>query len=324
MKKILSLVVGAFLASSLYASVKITPLQSPILEEAFQTKIVVKALEKLGYEVGKIQEVSYEVAFQTIAQNAKSKDVFFMADNWDPMQTNMFKNAGGNEKLFRKNVFVPNCAYGYLIDKKTAEKYGIKYLSDLKDPKLAKLFDMDGDGKADLTGASPGWELAKQIDYHINAYGLKDTVEQKQGEYSAMIANTIARYKSGKPILYFTWIPYWVSGKLVPGKDVVWLQVPFSADKNGANTELPNGMNFGFVLNSQKIVANKSIETNYPDIAKLFSIMQLDPNDLSAQSMLISNGENKEKDINRHVDMWLKKNQKLFDSWVQEAKKLQK
>lgn len=323
MKKILGLLAGVFLTSSLYG-VKIIPLQSPILEESFQTKIVVKALEKLGYSVEPIKEVSYEVAFQTIAQNSKSKDVYFMADNWDPIQTNMFKNAGGDEKLYRKNVFVPNCAHGYLMDKKTADKYKIKYLSDLKDPKIAKLFDIDGDGKADLTGASPGWELAKQIEHHIDAYGLRKTVEQKQGEYSAMIANTIARFKNGKPVLYYTWTPYWVSGKLVPGKDVVWLQVPFSADKNGANTELSNGMNFGFEVNKQRIVANKSIETNYPDIAKLFSIMQLNPNDLSAQSMLISKGQNKEKDINRHVSLWLKKNKELFDSWVVEAKKLQK
>ncbi len=321
MKKILGLVLGAALASSLYAQVKVTPLQSPLLEEKFQTKIVVKALEKLGYKVGDIKEVSYEVAFQTIGQNAKSKDVYFMADNWYPTQANMFKSAGGDKKLYRKGVFVPNCAAGYLMDKKTADKYGIKYISDLKDPKIAKLFDIDGDGKADLTGASPGWAVAKQIDHHIKAYGLEKTLEQKQGEYSAMIANTIARYKSGKPVVYWSWTPYWVSGKLVPGKDVVWLQVPYSDNKGGKDTKLSNGMNFGFEINKQKIVANKSIVKNHPDIAKLFAIMEINPNDLSAQNTLLSKGQNKEKDINRHVEMWIKANQKLFNSWIEEAKK---
>jgi ABC-type proline/glycine betaine transport system substrate-binding protein len=43
------------------------------------------------------------------------------------------------------------------------------------------------------------------------------------------MADTITRYKAGKPILYYTWTPYWVSNVLKPGKDVVWLQVPFSA-----------------------------------------------------------------------------------------------
>ncbi|PIF04715.1 MAG: proline/glycine betaine ABC transporter substrate-binding protein ProX [Arcobacter sp.] len=323
MKKILLLTLGLVLSSSLYAKVKVYPLQSPVLEEKFQTIIVNRALEKLGYEVEPIQEVAYEVAFQTIGQNAKSKDVYFMADNWDPTQVNMYNSAGGDKKLYRKGVYVPNCAVGYLVDKETADKYNIKYISDLKDPKLAKLFDIDGDGKADLTGASPGWEVVEQINHHIKAYGLKNTIDHKQGEYSAMIANTIARYKSGKPILYWSWTPYWVSGKLVPGKDVVWLQVPFSDNKSGKDTKLANGANFGFEIQTQRIVANKSVEKNYPDIAKLFSIMKLNPNDLSAQSTLLSKGENKDKDINRHVDMWLKANKALFNSWVNEAKKLQ-
>ncbi len=324
MRKILGLMAGTILVSSLYAQTKVVPLQSPILEEKFQTKIVMRALEKLGYKVGDIKEVSYEVAFQTIGQNAKNKDIYFMADNWYPTQANMFKSAGGDKKLYRKGFFVPNCAVGYLMDKKTADKYSIKYISDLKDPKLAKLFDIDGDGKADLTGASPGWAVAKQIDHHIKAYGLKDTVDHKQGEYSAMIANTIARFKSGKPVLYWSWTPYWVSGKLVPGKDVVWLQVPYSDNKGGIDTKLSNGANFGFEIQKQRIVSNKSIEKNHPDVAKLFSIMELNPNDLSAQNTLILKGQSKEKDIDRHVDMWIKANKKLFDSWIEEAKKLQK
>lgn len=46
---------------------------------------------------------------------------------------------------------------GYLIDKKTADEYKITHISQLSDPKLAKLFDSNGDGKADLVGASAGW-----------------------------------------------------------------------------------------------------------------------------------------------------------------------
>ena len=65
-----------------------------------------------------------------------------------------------------------------------------------------------------------------------------------QGSYSAIIADTIARYRQGQPIFYYTWTPYWVSGVLVPGKDVVWLQVPFSAlpgERQEVDTSLPDG-----------------------------------------------------------------------------------
>ena len=54
--------------------------------------------------------------------------------------------------MVKLGPFSEGALQGYLIDKKTRDKYGIKSIEQLKDPKLAKLFDIDGDGKADLTG----------------------------------------------------------------------------------------------------------------------------------------------------------------------------
>lgn len=67
------------------------------------------------------------------------------------------------------------------------------------------------------------------IEHQLDAYGLRPTVTHNQGSYSALIADTITRFKAGKPVLYYTWTPYWVSNELKPGKDVVWLEVPFSS-----------------------------------------------------------------------------------------------
>jgi ABC-type proline/glycine betaine transport system substrate-binding protein len=52
-----------------------------------------------------------------------------------------------------------------------------------------------------------------------------------------MIADTMARYQNGQPILYYTWTPYWVSGALVPGKDVEWLDVPYTSLPDGETGE---------------------------------------------------------------------------------------
>ena len=79
------------------------------------------------------------------------------------------------------------------------------------------MFDSNDDGKADLTGCTPGWGCEAVINHQIKAYGLDKTVEHNQGNYAAMIADTITRYKEGKPMLYYTWTPYWVSDVLVTG-----------------------------------------------------------------------------------------------------------
>lgn len=42
------------------------------------------------------------------------------------------------------------------------------------------------------------------INHQIDAYGLSKTVTHNRGNYAAMMADTIARYKEGKPVLYYT------------------------------------------------------------------------------------------------------------------------
>ena len=311
----------ALVIPMLLPAVKVHTLKSSIAEESFQTYVVMYALEELGYKVEPIKEVSYAVAFQTIAQNEKSKDIYFMASNWDPLHATMYNKAGGDKKMYRKGVYVANSGQGYLVDKKTADKYNIKYINDLKNPKIAKLFDINGNGKADLAGCNPGWGCEKVIEHQLDAFKLRKTVEHNQGEYSAIIADTITRYKAGKPVLYYTWTPYWVSGALVPGKDVVWLQVTHSAHPVTKNTALSNGMNFGFNVNSQKIVANKAVTTAHQDVAKLFEVIELSVNDVSAENKLIANGENKDKDMQRHAKQWIKAHQTTFNKWIETAKK---
>jgi glycine betaine/proline transport system substrate-binding protein len=319
MKKFLGFVLAIVLSSSLYGA-KVTAVKTSIAEEGFQMYILAEVIKQLGYEVEVTNGVSYEVAFQTIANNAQSDDVYFMSAGWDPLHDNKIKGAGGDAKLVKIGTYIENCAQGYLIDKKTADKYNIKYINDLKDPKIAKLFDANGDGKADLAGCEAGWGCEAVIELQLDTFGLRDTITHNQGQYSAIITDTIARYKSGKPVLYYTWTPYWVSGKLVPGADTVFLQVTHSAHPVTKSTKLANGADYGFNVNSQRVVANASILQKHKDLVKLFEIAKLDVNDVSGENMLMSKGENKEKDIQRHAKMWLEANKAIVDGWIKAAK----
>jgi len=297
--------------------VVVQPGQDNVDGENFQTIIVMKALEKLGYTVKSVQNAKYPALHLAIAAG----DVTFMADHWNPLHQAFFDKAGGDEKLSRVGAYIPGCAQGYLIDKKTADKYKITNIGQLTDPKIAKLFDSNGDGKADLAGCVPGWGCERVIEHQLTAYQLRNTVTHNQGEYSAIIADTISRHKEGKPILYYTWTPYWVSGVLVPGKDVTWLEVPRSDHPNGIDTKLPNGKNFGFAINKQNIVANKAFVKKNPAAAKLFEIVQVSVNDVSAQNLRMQEkGEGGWKNAERHADAWIKANKKTFDGWIKAAK----
>ncbi len=299
--------------------ISVQPIQSTIAEESFQTLLVSKMLKKLGYDVKPAQDVDYNVGYTSVANG----DGTFLTFNWSPLHDDKYAKAGGDNKFYRQNVYVSGAAQGYLIDKKTAEQYKITNIAQLKDPTLAKLFDANDDGKADLAGCNPGWGCEAVINHQIKTYGLIDTVIHNQGNYAAIIADTITRHKSGKPILYYTWTPYWVSGELVPGKDVIWLEVPFSSlpgDRRDVDTKLPNGRNYGFQMNQMHIVANKAFAEKNPAAAKLFAIMKLPIHDISAENMQMKAGQNKPADIERHADGWLKAHAKLVDNWLSEAK----
>lgn len=298
--------------------IKVQPVQSTIAEETFQTLIVNKAMKELGYDVQKTKQVDYNVAYTSIAEG----DATYMAVSWEPLHDNKYEKAGGDKKFYREGTYVKGAAQGYLIDKKTADKYHITNIKQLQDPKIAKLFDANGDGKADLSGCNPGWGCETAIEHHLDAYKLRKTVEHNQGQYSTIMADTIARYKKGDSILYFTWTPYWVSGVLVPGKDVVWLQVPFSAvpGKPNLSTKLPNGKNYGFPMNVEKIVANKKFAEENPAAAELFKEMKLSINDINAENMMMRNGHGSQRDIEAHANGWIKAHQKLFNGWIKAAK----
>ena len=298
--------------------IQVLPLQSSLAAETFQTLLVTRALQKLGYDVLPIKEVDYPIAHMAVA----SGDATFMANHWNPHHAEFYKSAGGDAKLSRKGVYSAGASQGYMIDRKTAEKYKITRLDQLTDPKLAKLFDANGDDKADLVGPSAGWGGEAVVEHQLNTFKLRDTVTYTQGNYPALIADTIARFKQGKPVLYYAWTPYWLSKVLRPGRESVWLEVPFSAMPGvqaGTDTEQANGKNYGFPLNNEYIVANKLWAEKNPAAAKLFEVMVLPIGDISSQNSRMQDGENRQQDVKRHTDGWIKAHQKTFDGWIAQA-----
>jgi glycine betaine/proline transport system substrate-binding protein len=298
--------------------VRVLPLQSSLAEETFQTILVTRALKKLGYDVQPIKEVQYPLAHLAVANG----DATFMANHWNPHHSEFYKSAGGDAKLSRKGLYLAGAAQGYMIDKKTADQYKIRDLSQLSDPKLAKLFDTSGDGKANLIGPSAGWGGEAVVSHQITSFKLSDTVTYTQGDYTALIADTLARFKQGKPVLFYAWTPYWLSNVLRPNQEVIWLEVPFSSMPGvqaGMDTKQANGKNYGFPLNNEHIVGNKTFVEKNPAAGKLFEVMSVPIDDISKQNRLMNEGQNQQQDVERHVDGWIKAHQKTFDGWVTQA-----
>ena len=81
--------------------VTVQPIKSSIAEETFQTMLVMRGLEALGYDVKDIKEIEYAAGHVAIGNG----DATFMADHWNPLHVDFYKKAGGDAKLYREGTY---------------------------------------------------------------------------------------------------------------------------------------------------------------------------------------------------------------------------
>lgn len=295
----------------------------------FQVEVLKLLLEELGYKVNKpVTRTTAE-----FYRDAARGDIDLWANGWFPSVSHYHEQPDIKGKVEAVGFIVKGGAIqGYMIDQRSAERLGIKTIADFQDPNIAKEFDADGNGKAELIGCNVGWSCAEVIEHHLNIYGLKDTVEQVQGDYSPLMSKTVAKYQQGQPILFYNWTPNWVLGALQPGKDVVWLEVPFSSlpDKQ-ANFEnqttiaqLPGCVsepcNIGFPTNDIRVVANTAFLQARPDVRKLLELLEIPLADIATQNALMVRSEGENTDISRHAQTWIREHRPQITLWLRLAK----
>lgn len=294
----------------------------------FQEALVRKGLEELGYTVKKPKDLQNPIFYKTVTLG----DVDYWTNGWFPMHdAQLPKNF--YEKADKYGYVVKSGGLqGYLVSKKHAEKFSIKSLDDFKRPEVKKAFDVNGDGKADLTACPPGWGCEEVIGHHMEIYGLEDHINPIKASYEAGMASALANYKNGGPIFFYTWTPNWTVFKLKPAEDVVWINVPeiipsdaqkdsvdrmTVSDVEGAVTD---PIKLGFVVSDIRIVANKKFVAENPAVKKFFEVFNLPLVDINAQNTKMNEGEKSQKDIERHVDEWITNNQDKWKSWLEQAR----
>ena len=295
----------------------------------FQEALVNKGLTELGYTVKKAKDLANPIFYKSVALG----DLDYWCNGWFPMHNDQLpKNF--DEKA-QKIGFVAKAGgmQGYLVSKRDVDKYNIKSLDDFKRPEVKKAFDSNGDGKADLTACPPGWGCEKVIGHHMKVYGLEDHINPVKASYEAGMAAALGAYKSGKPVFFYTWTPNWTVFKFQPGKDVMWINVPeikpteaqAAAEErmtvSGVAGAVSDPLKAGFVVSDIRCVANKKFLADNPAAAKFLELFSLPLVDISEQNTRMNEGEKSQKDINKHADEWIAKNQDKWNAWLDAARK---
>lgn len=290
----------------------------------FQAEVYRILFNRLGYRVDGPRTMENGEFYDAVARG----DVDMWANGWFPLHGGLFDRDDPVELV---GVQVDDGALqGYFIDRDSAERLAIDDLGDLADPTLASMFDIDGDGRADLIGCNVEWTCAETIDHHLTEYGLTQTVEHVQGDYSPLMHETIERYERGEPVLFYTFTPNWTVGELVPGEDVLWLETPYPSlppGQGGEDRTRIHGLEgcredpcqIGWPPNDIRAVANRTFLADNPSVATLLDLVVIPLDDILDQNARMVEGEGDIADIRRHAEEWIAANEGTVAGWLAAA-----
>lgn len=284
-------------------------------------------LKELGYDVAEPMTLDVPVAFLAVSQH--NADIY--PDGWFPLHNTYTEtpNFGGELAGY---VVKQGALQGYLVDKASAEKFGITSLEDFKRDEVKQAFDRNGDGLADMVACPPGWGCELTIAHHMKAFDLQDHINPIKAGYAASMADAIAASGEGTPILFYTWTPNWTVNELKPGKDVVWIETPSidlpeeqmsladSAVVSGVEGCVKDPCQLGWPVSDIRPVANTQFLDENPAVRTLLEKASMDVNFIYKQNAAMQNGEDSVADLQRQASEYIEANRKEVDAWIEAAK----
>jgi glycine betaine/proline transport system substrate-binding protein len=118
----------------------------------------------------------------------------------------------------------PASEQAFWIDKATADKYNLKSVEDMKDPKIAELFkDPEEPGKGRMLSCMSGWTCYTVNFVKHKEYGLdKFYTNFDPGDAGSLDAGIAGAFKKKRPVFTYYWTPTALMGKV----DLVRLEEP--------------------------------------------------------------------------------------------------
>lgn len=204
------------------------------------------------------------------------------------------------------------------VTKGTAERTGIVELKELRNPEMAKKFDLDGDGKGDVWIGAEGWGSTPIERIRARSYGYDDTMTLRAMAEDTALAEVDDAVKQSKDIVFFCYTPHHMFSvnELVilkePAYDATkWIIVqpsptPGWLEKSSADVAWENA--------SLNVSYATSLEKDQPKAAAMLAKVTLTTETLSAMTFALSV---EKQDPAEFAAKWVEENAQTVDSWFQ-------
>ena len=298
-------------------------------ETNFQNYVVQLLLEELGYEVTDPEEIAPATFYPALAQG----DYDLWASSWPLNHTPLLEGESpdggtfGDKVQYIGTMMASGALQGLLVDIPSVEQFGFTTLGELLDnPGAVAHFDTDGDGKADLNGCDDGWGCQKVMNDTIAKNGWDDRIAQVSATHSALFAESQASFETGGPVLQYVWTPTAFVGKLVPGRDVLWLAIEPDQALEGQDGVSAVGdactndpCTTMFTPSDIVVTANNDFLAANPAAESLLANFEIDPLAVAVQAVAIDAGANPNDDMVAAAAEWIAANRDIIDPWIAAA-----
>ncbi|CAN7716411.1 amino acid-binding protein [Mesorhizobium amorphae] len=149
-----------------------------------------------------------EMGSMTAFAGMDSGEVDIYPEVWLPNLDSLVKKyVDGRKTVDLSSKGVP-ATQGICVTRETADKFGVKDISDLADPRKAALFDTDGDGMGEMWIGALGWSSTSIEKIRAKSYGYEKTMTLLQMPEDMAMAAVDAAAATGQPMAFYCYTPH--------------------------------------------------------------------------------------------------------------------
>lgn len=272
------------------------------------------ALEsKLGLEV-ELKNLPNTAIFAAIDAGT----VHVHPDAWLPNLIHQRRKYVLNKKSIKMHPTGGIATQGMCVTKGTAERTGIKYLKDLKNPEMAKKFDSDGDGKGEVWIGEAGWVSIPVEQVRARSYGYDKTMRLKIMEESVALAEVDAAVKGKKDIVFFCYTPH----HMFVAYDLVVLEEPAYDERKWRivePSEVPGWLErssapVAWETATINVAYAASLDETHLKVAAMLSKVSLSTETLTAMSYALAV---EKQDPTEFAAKWVEQNKAVVEGWFE-------
>ncbi|MBX2868870.1 MAG: hypothetical protein KTR18_09355 [Acidiferrobacterales bacterium] len=237
---------------------------------------------------------------------------------WLPNLVHLKRQFVDGKKTIRMNPNSVDGTQAMCVTKGTAERTGIKDLSELRNPEMASQFDSNGDGKGDIWIGAEGWGSTTIERIRARSYGYDQTMSLMVMEENEALDMVDGAVNDNKNVVFFCYTPH----HMFATHDLVKLNEP-PHDATQWTIVQPSPTP-GWLEKSRAAVAwdtaklhinyAASLETEQPDAAAMLSKVALDNEMLTKMTYALVV---EKQDPAVYAEKWVEENQAAVDTWFQ-------